>query len=618
MAKGFSLAFFKRDTNTGRLSQEIGEYFFLNGPTSYSESYGQRLSVDPTFYGYTVTDFGNDISKISLEGEFAIYFYGSPQSRTNGADKFIDDVTAQGSAAAKSFLSSSLSDIFPVPGLTTRTGSQEFADFVGLLWQIRQDGSFSGIDAQAKGIVSAGGFQETDTGHGSFNYAEYGIVYRDYERRRFVEVVHDPSGFTVSRSVEDTNTYRFTLTLFGLKSEEAVFNEGYLSGLKNQASLLNPATIIPNALGAIDSVLRLPLQFSGALLSVTGVIKDLFNQSGALSDLWKDASKAITTDGKLLSQDFAAIEKSMFKAAGKKDKKAVLALIADGGNFSGNLNSYYSDFWQAFKDKVEQAGVSAEQLLNAAGISYLNPPPTPPSQNPIDAATVLPGWDSTPFIDNPNYDFIWQSWLENANIQAMLVFAEINYDFGVFQAMSGANYESIASAVLGDPSLSPALAEFNQDQVLADISGRFIRIPISRPTLAVYSVNSSKNPGVLEERLLGQDLALNDGRGFIADPTGDFAVLNGEMCYANNIIDMLDFYVGSLPYWPEWGNPARVGDMSTEWEKQRYIERIVQGIQRDSRTALVSMESVSQDGNRIEMRLKIRSIFGFQSHYFEL
>jgi hypothetical protein len=81
---------------------------------------------------------------------------------------------------------------------------------------------------------------------------------------------------------------------------------------------------------------------------------------------------------------------------------------------------------------------------------------------------------------------------------------------------------------------------------------------------------------------------------------------------------MMDFYVGSLPYWPEWGNPARVGDMSTEWEKQRYIERIVQGIQRDSRTALVSLESVSQDGNRIEMRIKVKSIFGFQSHYFEL
>ena len=98
MAKGFSLAFFKRDTNTGRLSEEIGEYFFLNGPTSYSESYSQRLSVDPTFYGYTVTDFGNDISKISLEGEFAIYFYGSPQSRTNGYDDFIDDIAVQGSA----------------------------------------------------------------------------------------------------------------------------------------------------------------------------------------------------------------------------------------------------------------------------------------------------------------------------------------------------------------------------------------------------------------------------------------------------------------------------------------------------------------------------------------
>jgi hypothetical protein len=200
----------------------------------------------------------------------------------------------------------------------------------------------------------------------------------------------------------------------------------------------------------------------------------------------------------------------------------------------------------------------------------------------------------------------------------MMIFAEIDYDFTAWQAMGGDTYSSLAASLLGDSALAPALAEYNSDQILADISGRFVRIPQSRPALSTFSAVNSTNPAVLEERLLGQDLALNDGRGFIADPTGDFAVLNGEMCYANNIIDMLDFYVGSLPYWPEWGNPARVGDMSTEWEKQRYIERIVQGIQRDSRTALVSLESVSQDGNRIEMRIKVKSIFGFQSHYFEL
>ena len=68
--KGFSLSFYKRETDTGKLSKELGEYVFLNGPTSFEESFPQRISVDPTFYGYTVTDFGNDVSRIRLEGEF--------------------------------------------------------------------------------------------------------------------------------------------------------------------------------------------------------------------------------------------------------------------------------------------------------------------------------------------------------------------------------------------------------------------------------------------------------------------------------------------------------------------------------------------------------------------
>ena len=200
----------------------------------------------------------------------------------------------------------------------------------------------------------------------------------------------------------------------------------------------------------------------------------------------------------------------------------------------------------------------------------------------------------------------------------MTVFAEIDYDFLPWQAMGGDTYSSLASSLLGDSSLAPALAEYNSDKVLTDISGRFVRIPTSRPALSTFSAVKSTNPAVIEERLLGQDLALNDGRGFISDPTGDFAVLNGEMCFANNLIDMMDYYVGSLPYWPEWGTPAKVGDMSTDWEKGRYLQRILQGIQRDSRTAAASFESVEQDGNWIKMRIKVKSIFGFQSHYFEL
>jgi hypothetical protein len=94
--------------------------------------------------------------------------------------------------------------------------------------------------------------------------------------------------------------------------------------------------------------------------------------------------------------------------------------------------------------------------------------------------------------------------------------------------------------------------------------------------------------------------------------------LNGELSYANNMIDMLDYPIGSLPFWKQWGNPAVIGSMATDWERELYFEKIVQSLRSDPRTTSANIEYQSQDANVMAIEFRVISIWGKQSHYFSL
>lgn len=613
--KGFSLAFFKRNTDNGLLTEELGEYFFLNGPTSYEETYPQRISVDPTFYGYTVTDFGNDISKIHLEGEFHIYFYARPQSNVSGSSGFAADLSIQATQAVSNFTQDAISDIAPIPGLTVRTGKMEFFDFIGLLNTIRKDSSFTGVSAQSEEIILRGRLSNFKPGRGSFNYAQYGIVYRDYERRRYVEVVPAADGFTVSRSTEDTNTWKYSMTWVGLRNESQIKLDGVISDILENTQFINPAVGLANAIATIGSVLRLPLVITGALLSVTSFIKQLSKTGELIQAEYVDAKNNLNAQGKQLKNDFNEIKTSVNKSLGKKDKKSIYDKIIDQSNYNEKLFDYYSAEYQKLKQKVGQFVQQAESLFNASGVIILAPPT---SSDPLGDASTMPYWDSTPFIDSEVYDYSWAAFYEGLFAEVFILFSDIDFDWYPYFVNGGETFSSIALSLLGDVSLSTPLADYNGLSVNQNIAGRVLRIPNPRPTLQTYSTNLSSSASALEERLLGQDLALSVGRGILTDSTGDLAILNGELSYINNMIDMLDYPIGSLPYWKKWGNPAVIGSMATDWERELYVDKIVDALRSDPRTGQATFERLVQDGNVMAMEFKVISIWGKQSHYFSL
>lgn len=607
--KGFSLAFFKRNTDNGLLTEELGEYYFLNGPTSYEESYPQRISVDPTFYGYSVTDFGNDTTKIRLEGEFHIYFYARPQSVMDGNSSYSD----QAVSAVSNFLQDAIADAIPIPGVTVRTGKMEFFDFIGLLHSIRKDGNFTGASPQSKEIVARGLFTATKPGRGKFNYAEYGIVYRDYERKRYVEVVPSAEGFSINRSVEDTNTWHYTMSWVGLKDEAELKADGYISDILEKVQFINPSAGLASAIATIGSIMRLPLVLTGALLTLTSFVKQLSKTFDLVKAEYDDAKRNLNADGKQLKNDFNEIKKSVNRSLGKKDKKSIYDRIIDQSNYSEKLFDYYSAEFQKLKDKVGAYVMQAENLFNASGLLMLNPPS---STNPLEDASVMPFWDSTPYIDSDIYDYSWNAYYEGLFGEMFILFSDIDVNWEPYFVNGGETFESIADSVLGDKDLASALADYNSLSVNQNISGLVLRLPFQRPALQTYSLNKSSSASSLEERLLGQDLALSVGRGINIDSTGDLAILSGELAYANNIIDMLDFEIGCLPFWKKWGNPAIIGQMATDWERESYLDKIIDSLRSDPRTSQATLERVVQDGNAIGIEIKVVSIWGRQSHYF--
>ena len=611
--KGFSLSFYKRETDTGKLSKELGEYVFLNGPTSFEESFPQRISVDPTFYGYTVTDFGNDVSRIRLEGEFHIYFYARPQTIKSGATNSSELLTQERlSNTISNYLSDTISEAVPIPGASVRTGKMEFFDFMGMLHSIRKDGNFSGNSVQSQEIVVAGAFNATEAGKGKFNYAEYGIIYRDYERKRYVEVVPAADGFSINRSVEDTNTFHYSMSWIGLKDEAELKADGFISETMEKLQFFNPSTGLASAINTIGSIMRLPLVVTGALLSVTGFIKQLSKTADLVKAEYEDAKKNLTNDGKQLKDDFNEIKKSVNKFVGKKDKKSVYDRIIDQSNYNDKLFEYYSSEYQRFRQRINEYVTQAENLFVNAGSIVLTPPIA------LEDAVTTPFWDSTDYIDSDLYDFIWNAYYEGILAEVFVYFSGIDTNWTAYFVNGGETFTSIAESELGDATLSTALADYNNLSVNQNISGMVLKLPFARPTLQTYSSTQSNNPSSLEERLLGQDLALSQGRGILVDSTGDLATLSGELAYANNMIDMLDYPIGSLPFWKQWGNPAEIGVTATDWERELYFEKIVQSLRSDPRTTSANIEYQVQDGNVMSIEIKVISIWGKQSHYFSL
>lgn len=615
----YSLEFFQRtkQSNKQQLGSSIGEYFFLIGPVEYAEQFKVRVTTEPTFGGNAVVDFGNDATSIMLSGEIYMPYKARPPSKDSGygIGSAFKDVAkgdfgslGQGAlGAAKSLGQSVLDSVAPLVALGLRNGKMEFDALMALLFYVREFDQIDvadGFDEAASSILKS--FQSAKDAR----FSDYGMVFHDYSRNRHVEVVPSPNGVKVSRSTKDTNTYIWQVEFIGI-SNQAKKIQLSTPDLISELLGLNPLQAISRGIDTIQSIMNLPLILTGKYFQLSQAAKRFSEAGRELVDSWDRVRDQMNRDGKMASANFGSFSDNMKRALGQKPKKHFYDLLLDQADSNEKLIKEQAAARAEFERTVEEMIGSAYSFLVAIGAIAL------PGVD-IEAEAGQPDADFTEWFFDPFYNSVMDTYEEAQNIQAEFRKSLIDNQYRVYRTFGGDDWESVAERFLSDKSEAAALAAYNGSTIETGIAGKPIKLPFAQAIATWGQPPDPLSSQGLEIGILGEDLQLTEARDFAISPTGDLAIISGEVAVSNNVIDLVDTPQGSLPQYPNWGNPAHIGEIPAYWEKERYVQRLIDSIQADPRVSFVGITERIQKGGNIRMKIEVKTIYDGEPNFYIL
>ena len=595
----FALEFFRRG-DSGAPGESLGKYYFVNGPTGYSEQYRFHVSVTPTFAnGVQVVDFGNAPGMLRLRGEFHIYFRGRPPA---DADAESDGLVDQAVGLAKDKFNDFLADAFPILGSNVRTGRMEYSDFIGLLYGIRRRSNrYESTDPQGSEITAQ--FKEDP-----FDYAKFVLIYHDYARSRSVEIVPADEGVTIERSTDDTNTYLYTANFIVVDDRSPATRQ--MEALLDQALAINPFYSLSRSVTFLKTILRMPLKVSGALVTVARFTAQFADTGNRLIAAWDAMIDQFGRDGKLARRNFQQASENLQRTGSRgreEDRQDDLERFI--ANLPGPPPAAAQGQQAEFLNALNDFSRATDAAMAAATTAILAPP------IPADEWSQDPDADFTPLIDSELYEPLLLAQQTVIDIRADLARAETDTSFTVEIPVAGETYEQIAERRLGDANLAGALATYNGQSATSSPAGRPLRIPNDRRSMIIARAPAESQLRDLERTLLGTDIALAGDRDLAPSASGDLAAVHGEATLQNNIIDSIDVAAGSLPIHPWWGNPVPPGEVLESFERRDAINELLDSIRADPRVQSAVLTAVGQEANQIRYTIRVRSIFGFTSWY---
>ncbi|MCB1305481.1 MAG: hypothetical protein KDK37_14440, partial [Leptospiraceae bacterium] len=412
----------------------------------------------------------------------------------------------------------------------------EFFDFVAIMAGTWEAGStYQSEDNQASAMLTK--FRAKNK---PFNYSEFGLVFHDYGRRRHVEVVHSPEGFKVSRSVDDTNTYKWEMTLTVIKDErEDAFT---LPSKIERYFNVNYESAIAELMVDIKDLISLPTVLSGGYLRMSRVFRQISTTGSELSGAWDNMRKVFASDGKFAAINFNEGYANIGRGFQEEPEQISLAQKA-------------RDAQAEFQRRLRDLYFELSQAMNDLSVLLISP------SVPLQSYAALPESNFEPLIGSPYYPQILEAQIAVINLQSYIRQAATDNQYIIHKAIGGDSWEALAKKYLGDPDLASALAAYNKKQRAAGIVGRSIKIPFGHK-LAIYAqLPDNPSDADIEKGLMGEDLALTDERDFAVAANGDLDVVEGDPALMNNVIDMVDTPEGALPMYPDYGNPAVIGEV---------------------------------------------------------
>ncbi len=597
----FSFAFYEKLKNGtySHNSLNSSEYFFVNGPLSYTENFKNRTNSEKTFGGVVVIDYGPDNHEIKLEGEFHIYHLGLPQKPKSSipgdsGSGFIQSAFSAGKAILKNKLTSHYDKIrssyLSLAGGDFRSGLSEFQDFMFSLHFARslERVEYSSTDSQAQEITKL--FSEK-----RLTWRTHAFVFRDYDRGRTVEVIVPASGFTISRSVSDTNTYKYSLNLLVVKELES-----RITG-KLVRSGFSPFRTIAGLVNELENLVNLPLRLSGALLGAANGLKVFSSGIKRLSTSWERMKDQFDSQGRLARKTFESAKEDFGIQKKRRGFHAEeISNRIDEANRKARSNE------AEFRQNLDSSVTECQALISL--ISQLLIPVD--ASGSIEAMSLQPNADLSLWIDNDVYRYAFTAKEILTETKAAINYASVDNEFGIYYTSPGDTWESIAKEKLGDLKLGQALARYNNVQDSSKSLKRSIRIPFATNTNVFTTLPEDPNPKDLEIALLGCDIRLNSNRGIEVSPTGDLALVEGDEALINEKLDLIDIPKGSLFQELNLGNPIPLGIHSDEIIQKKYIQEFLNQFRSDPRIRSASFLNVIQDGDNLLFQFRIESISG--------
>ncbi|TGK41234.1 hypothetical protein [Leptospira andrefontaineae] len=596
----FSLSFYNKKVNGDYdyTSRGESEYFFVNGPIQYSENFKYRRSIEQTFGGTVVIDYGPGNHEIRLEGEFHIYFLGLPSKPnsdipgSSGQGMFQTAVNA-GKALASNVFSNYYDKIrsqyLALGGGDFRSGLQEFQDFLFLLHYSQYNGTYESNDTQARKIAD-------QLSSKPLNWKNQAMVFRDYDRKRVVEVVLPSNGFTISRSVSDTNTYKYSLTFTVVR--ELDYNNRKSELIRSN---INPMRTISGLMNELENLVNTPLKLSGALLGAANLVKTFGSSVVRVRTSWDRMRDQFDEKGKLARVTF---QEGLRELGIQRKKRAfnsdeISTAIDDAYSLSRSREA-------EFRKDLAKA-ITDISVVNSA-IGYLSIPIA--DNGSFELESLKPKADFTAWIDNDLYTFGIYSSEILTEIQATINIASVENSFRIQRVQTGEDYRSLARGLLGNESLGEALARYNGDTDVKNLKKNVIKIPYGYSTNVISLIPETPGPKDLEIAILGTDIKLTENRAIDISPTGDIGIVEGEETLINNVLDLIDVPQGSFPWLPELGNPIPLGEIPTEEQILSAIQNLISQILKDPGVQNVSFSNLEQVGDKLLNVFRFESVTG--------
>ncbi|MCU0824557.1 MAG: hypothetical protein MUF77_07925 [Leptospira sp.] len=594
-AYGFRI--YKKDAKGKFLLSDnpVLDYIQTVGPCSYTEQFKYRISYSPTFGSTSVIDFGQGNNEIKIDGEWHIYHTQAPpdvKAWLEGGSTWYENAAAQGANRVQSTVTKFSDRYTKMINPNMRSGREEFFDFLFLLYFSRQTNKYQ-TETNMSTLAEA---LEGNSGKERFNYRDYALVFVDYDNQRNLEVILPQDGFTFQRSTSDTNTYKYSIKLVVLNDLLKIDN-------KRVSAPINPAFTLAGVINVLDTLISLPLVFTGALVNISSIFSATVTSLRGVNDRIKIVQKQMKADGKLAQSTFNGALDEVKKSLGGGSKKqwnpeTISQAIDDAIKNERRITA-------ELQEKFASAENSLSGLLAFMRVSIFGNSQSQQNQ------------DESSIIQEPLYQWIIDAQSAIVSAQAAIFYATSDIEFRPIEVKPGDSYNSIAFERLGNREFGRALAIYNKDQFSSIIKRSSIKIPFGFNTGIYSKLPENPTANDMEIALQGIDIKLTEGRDIAVSPNGDIGIIFGDEAVINNVLDIIDSPEGSWQAHPELGNPIPIGEIPDSNPSNLAIERFIAQIKADPRVESVSFQGVTQEADNFYYVFNFRSILG-KSYFIQL